>query len=144
MFLIPIRAFKSTPTSRGSGNGILLSFRNRARSSASTLQCPEVPTRYPLISPFSSHRLTLSLVWLQIGAISDVVNVILFIFVLFCFSILLPIVAQGLPAVRRAGLPAVRRAGLPASGGLVRRLSGGLIRRPSGGFIRRFCGGMAD
>jgi hypothetical protein len=53
------------------------SFRARMR------QCPEVPTRYPVFSPFSNHRVTVSLEWLQIRAISEAVNGFLAIFVFF-------------------------------------------------------------
>jgi len=44
----------------------------------------------------------------------------------------LPILAQGLPAIRRAGLP--------ASGWFTRLPSGGPVRRPSGWFDPKFTG----
>ena len=47
-----------------------------------------------------------------------------------------PILAQGLPAVRRAGLP--------ASGWFTRRVFGGLARRVFGGLARRLYGGLEN
>jgi len=83
MPLFSSRARRSIPISWESGNGILFSFRNSAKSFGNTLQCRPIPTRYHLMIPCATQRLAVSPETWQILAISNVVNAVFFIFIMW-------------------------------------------------------------